>query len=186
MKYETFSKIKKFGSIGVGLIAAVFMFKTCTSRNDQNEQAAQEVRNRNQQQEQTQDRGSETTTNNQNNAQATNPKANYGSNQMPVSSMDNEIMQYQRSTNTAAGKPDDKGGLKYFITTNAYKLDLRCDQAKGFAYWNRIKVDYDQDKQWDEKWSFSNSGKIKREIASNDDGNYNLAYELQGSNWVKK
>ena len=65
-------------------------------------------------------------------------------------------------------------------------MDLRCDKEKGFDYFNRVKLDWDKDKNWDEKWFFREDGSIKRECSSNDDKKYDVILELKDGKWLKK
>jgi hypothetical protein len=113
-------------------------------------------------------------------------KINYGDKVLPVSLIDKEIFEYQKS-NTSTGEPD-KDGETYIrlINTNNYLLQLRCDHKKGFTYWNRAKIDYNKNKKWDEKWSFSMNGNIKRQVSAKDDENYDLSYHLKGDHWIIK
>ncbi|MFZ1573049.1 MAG: hypothetical protein WAT89_09970 [Candidatus Kapaibacterium sp.] len=189
MTYESFKKFRTVGIVGVVITSIFILFKSCGSNHEisnKNTNQLENIQNRN---EQTQN-SNNYNNNEQNIPQQNNSIANtrtiFGAPKVIVGAIDNEILQYQRATNIQSGKPDDNGGVRYFVNTNAYKLDLRSDKAKGFAYWNRIKVDYDKDKQWDEKWSFGKDGKIKREISSSDDGNYDMKYELNGENWERK
>lgn len=104
---------------------------------------------------------------------------------MPITDADRAVLSYHDSP--LVKNLDDSGeNYKKFIKASGYNLDLRCDFKKGFAGWNRIKVDWDKDKQWDEKWSFNEKGEVKRQISPDDDGNYAYSYILQGTQWVLK
>lgn len=54
---------------------------------------------------------------------------------------------------------------------------------------NRLKLDLDRDGKWDEKWTISREGgvrKIKRKVAPNDDDQYTVEYRLREGVWVRK
>jgi len=104
-----------------------------------------------------------------------------------VTAMHNTIMSIQKNATLSEGKPDNNnGGVKLYKKMDSYFLDLRCDKKKGFDYFNRVKVDWDKDKKWDEKWDFRKDGSIKRQSSTNDDKNYDLVQELKDGKWVKK
>ena len=103
---------------------------------------------------------------------------------MQITDADRAILSYKDSP--LVKNLDDSGeNYKKFVKTAGFNLDLRCDFGKGFAAWNRIKVDWDKDKKWDEKWSFNDKGEVKRQISPNDDGNYEFIYILQGNQWIR-
>jgi hypothetical protein len=113
-------------------------------------------------------------------------KPKYGNDVLPITKFDKEIFEYQKS-DISTGTIDGQGdSYKKFITTASYKLDLRCDFKKGYSYWNRIKVDYNNNGKWDEKWSYQKNGKIKREVSSDDDEKYNYTYFLKADEWERK
>jgi hypothetical protein len=80
---------------------------------------------------------------------------------------------------------DDGGSLKYRVKSPPAVIELRCDTAKGFKSWNRVKLDLDGDKKVDEKWTVTASGAIERSVSPNDNDTYTEKYELRGSEWVK-
>lgn len=95
-----------------------------------------------------------------------------------------EIINFQKNTPLTAGKPDDNnGGVKLFKKLPTYQIDFRCDKTKGFDYWNRVKIDWDYDKKWDEKWDFRKNGSIKRQCSTNDDEVYDLVQETVEGKW---
>jgi hypothetical protein len=113
-------------------------------------------------------------------------KPSYGASYLAISKIDKEIFEYQKS-DIKTGSIDAQGdSYKKFITTANYKLDLRCDFKKGYSYWNRIKIDFNKDGKWDEKWSYQKNGKIKREVSSEDNENYDYTYFLKADGWEKK
>jgi hypothetical protein len=104
-----------------------------------------------------------------------------------VTAMHKTIMSIQKNASLSEGKSDNNnGGVKLYKKMGSYFLDLRCDKNKGFDYFNRVKVDWDKDKNWDEKWDFRKDGSIKRQISTNDDKNYDVVKELKEGKWVKK
>lgn len=114
------------------------------------------------------------------------PKIKYGEQELSITSIDKEILDYQKSGISTGEIDKDGESYKRIINTKDYRLELRNDIKKGFTFWNRIKVDYDKDKNWDEKWTFSKDGKIKREVSPNDNENYEYTYYLKGEQWEKK
>jgi hypothetical protein len=114
----------------------------------------------------------------------TTPENTTKENSLPT--LHQEIISIQKNTALSEGKADDNnGGLKLYKKMDAYFLDLRCDKAKGFDYWNRAKVDWDKDKKWDEKWDFGKNGTIKRQISTKDDEIYDLTEQLVNGKWTK-
>lgn len=62
-----------------------------------------------------------------------------------------------------------------------FKINLYSDDGTRF---NRAKVDLDRDDRWDEKWTFKPDGSTEREVAPNDDENYQLRFVLEaGRRW---
>lgn len=134
----------------------------------------------------------ETNTNTTNNNTTTNNNNNSSSNTSlyrlttgeEITAAHEEIMALQKSSALSSGKPDDNnGGVKLFKKLATYQVDLRCDKAKGFTYFNRVKIDWDYDKKWDEKWDFRENGSIKRQCSTNDDENYDLVQETVNGKW---
>ncbi len=80
---------------------------------------------------------------------------------------------------------DDAGSLKYRVKSPPAVIELRCDTAKGFKSWNRVKLDLDGDKKFDEKWTITATGTIERSVSPNDDDTYTDKYERRGAEWVK-
>jgi hypothetical protein len=82
---------------------------------------------------------------------------------------------------------EDKGeSLRWVVSDNGIKAEFRSDKNKGSTTWNRVKIDYNNNKQYEEKWDFKPDGSIKRQVAPNDDNNYTEEYRLQGEKWVLK
>jgi len=164
MKYKTFSLIRRIIIIIIAIIAILWLFNSLCSKSKNNK---------------LQNKDKEIST-------VENTKNNYGKDFMTLTSIDKLILEYQKK-DISDGKIDDQGdSYKKFITTKDFKVDLRCDFKKGYSYWNRIKVDFDKDKKWDEKWSFQKDGTIKKEVSPNDDENYEYSYILNGDKWERK
>jgi hypothetical protein len=82
---------------------------------------------------------------------------------------------------------EDKGdSLRWVVSDNGIKAEFRSDRSKGSTTWNRVKIDYNNNKQYEEKWDFKPDGSIKRQVSPNDDNNYTEEYRLQGEKWVLK
>jgi hypothetical protein len=79
----------------------------------------------------------------------------------------------------------DGTSRKWVVKTSRFKAEFRCDTAKGFNYWNRVKLDFNNNKRYEEKWDFK-PDTVKRRVAPNDDENYTEEYRLQGETWVRK
>jgi hypothetical protein len=165
MKYKTFSLIRKIALIVIGIVVLVAIFSLLCNRPKRH-----------------------TVISSNHGTMKTNEqiKPVYGSDVLPITKTDKEIFEYQKS-DISTGVIDSQGdSYKKFITTANYKLDLRCDFKKGYSYWNRIKIDYDNDGNWDEKWTYQKNGKIKREVSSDDDEKYNYTYYLKADEWERK
>lgn len=108
--------------------------------------------------------------------------AKVGDKSLPLSAVDNKVLELQK---TEVTKVEDKSGKNYknYKKLPTFIVDMRCDFTKGFSTWNRIKVDLDKDKNYDEKWTFRNNGDIIKEISSSDDETYNYEYKLSDNTW---
>jgi hypothetical protein len=80
----------------------------------------------------------------------------------------------------------DGSSRKWRIKEDRITVELRSDTGKGSTTWNRLKVDLDRDKNWDEAWDLKPGKPIKRRIAPADDENYTVTYDLQGETWVRR
>ena len=83
------------------------------------------------------------------------------------------------------GKDDGKT-IKWVYKQDGIKAEFRSDKDKGSTTWNRVKIDYNGNKQDDERWDFKPDGSVKRRVSPSDDGNFTEEYTLQGEQWVKK
>lgn len=102
----------------------------------------------------------------------------------PITALDSEIIGL-RSHPLSDGTPAS-GGTKWVANGNGYRAEFRADA--GSTTWNRVKIDYNNNKQWDEKWDFKPDGSIKRQISPSDDGNYPVQYRgKNGANeWTRE
>lgn len=165
MKYKTFALLRKIALII--LFIALFIWLLSSVCGKSKKRAINSINN--------------TTTQS---SEAVKPA--YGSDELPVSKIDKEIFGYQKS-DISTGKIDDQGdSYKKFINTSSYKVDLRCDFKKGYSYWNRIKVDLNNDGNWDEKWTYQKNGQIRKEVSPDDNEKYEYKYFLKNEVWVKK
>lgn len=102
-----------------------------------------------------------------------------------LTAIDKQILDLQKNP---IEKNIDKTGKNYkkYKKYADFIVDIRCDFSKGFSYWNRIKVDFDKDKNYDEKWTFGEKGNIRKSVSTYDDGNYDVEYELVNSTWIRR
>jgi hypothetical protein len=95
-----------------------------------------------------------------------------------------EILKMQKEP---LSKGEDKGdSLRWIVSDAGIKAEFRSDKSKGSTTWNRVKIDYNNNKHYEEKWDFKPDGSIKRQVAPNDDDKYTEEYKLQGEKWVLK
>ena len=92
----------------------------------------------------------------------------------------------RRAKEPLSNGTSDGKGRKWRIKQGSQVIELRCDESKGFKTWNRVKLDLDRDKQWDEAWDLRPDGGVKRRVAPNDDENYSVTYDLEGGAWVRR
>jgi hypothetical protein len=166
MKYKTFTLLRKIAVIVIVIVILLILFPFLCNKPSKHRTIS--------------------LNNNYPTSSVASTQPSYGSPTLAISKIDKEIFEYQKS-DIKTGNIDDQGdSYKKFITTSSYKLDLRCDFKKGYSYWNRIKIDYDKDGNWDEKWSYQKNGKIKKEVSSDDNEKYNYTYFLKADEWEKK
>jgi len=118
----------------------------------------------------------------QNNDMSNDGTPKLGDQFLQLSDIDNRVLEMQLSDITDV---KDKSGKNYkkFKKFPTFIIDMRCDFTKGFTTWNRIKVDLDKDKKYDEKWTFRNNGEVIKEISSSDDENYDYEYKMKDKKW---
>lgn len=172
MKFETFRKLRTVGFIAIPIVAIVLLFRACSGCGGGSDDYAR-VQQPRQQQQQNLPQSSATT------------RPNYGADELPLTSVEREIMQLQQDP-LSSGKEDDNGSIKRILTKSSYKVDFRCDKNKGSSSWNRVKVDWNNNRKYDEKWNFREDGSVARFVAPTDDENYSIEYRLRGDKWVKK
>lgn len=73
---------------------------------------------------------------------------------------------------------------KDVMPREAFKVNLYADN--GSPTWNRLKVDYNRNEKWDEKWDLTDGQPVKRHVASRDNEVYDREYRWQGGRWVEK
>lgn len=98
------------------------------------------------------------------------------------SALDREILDLQTqplSSGTGTGS-----ALKWRIKRTPLVIELRSDADKDPTKWNRVKVDLDGDKSFDQVWEWKLDGRIKRRTAPADDENYTVTDYLRGDRWV--
>lgn len=103
----------------------------------------------------------------------------------------NELTTWQREVMEMQKQPLTNGEVKsgsrkWVVNGGGMRAEFRSDLDKGFDYWNRVKVDVNLNKRYEERWDFKKDGSIKRRVSPNDDENYTEEYRLQGERWVKK
>ena len=157
MKYSTFRKLRLTIIVGIAIMLLIVIFSVITGNKQISDENPHHIE--------------QTLT-----EQATNDM---------LTSTDRKIINLQK---TSVEKNIDKTGKNY----KSYKkyadfiVDMRCDFSKGFSYWNRIKVDIDKDKNYDEKWTFNENGKIRKAVSTNDDELYDIEYELVNNTWIRR
>ena len=90
--------------------------------------------------------------------------------------MDRRILEH-------AERPLASASAKDVLRGDAWKVNVYQDA--GHATPNRLKVDFDRDEKWDEKWSRDGAG-WKRQLSTRDDEVYDLEFRLAGTTWVPK
>ncbi len=73
--------------------------------------------------------------------------------------------------------------IKDAFPSEKWKVNLYQDA--GNTRPNRLKIDFDRDEKWDEKWTFEGE-EVKRQVAPKDDDVYTVEYRLRAGAWVKK
>lgn len=184
MKYTTFTTLRTLGLVGV-VVAAFFGISQCNS-GDAPEALPRETQAETRQVPQQQQPQTQTRSLPEVGRTSPSSPIQYGSETLARTSADELVFKTQQEA-TSLGKPDEKnGGLKRTVKTGGLKMYLKSDTHKGYDYWNRVKVDYQNDNKWDEQWIFSKNGDVRREISQNQDENFDMIYTLEGNQWVLK
>jgi len=185
MTYNTFILIRNFVGVGLVGLAGFGVMKGCASATAQRPMASgPEVT-----------RPSQATTRstsrreprpNQSNAPVALATASGTStpDRQPLSALDRKVIGFSKEA--LSNGTSDGTARKWRIKQDRIVIELRSDTAKGSTTWNRLKVDLDRDKNWDEAWDLKPGKPIKRRIAPADDENYTITYDLQGETWVKR
>ena len=63
----------------------------------------------------------------------------------------------------------------------AWKVNVYQDAGQATA--NRAKVDLDRDDRWDQKWTFHDTGEVRRQVSPNDDETYTIEETWDGAAW---
>lgn len=96
---------------------------------------------------------------------------------MPLRAMDRKILA-RAEQNIGSDKEKDA------VRGESFKVNLYKDAGKSKV--NRLKVDLDRDEKFDEKWTFEDDGRVKRQVAPEDDEKYTVEYRLEGEGWRLK
>lgn len=183
MKYKTFILVRNLGAAGLATLAAVGAFIGCRSKNNDAPQVGNYPT-------------TPTTVTAPPKMGTTSPKMSTGktpTKPAPVAptaattaltANDKEVMRLQKQPLSNGKTSGDS--TKWVATSNAFKAEFRADA--GASAWNRVKLDYDGDKKWDERWDFKDDGSIKRRVAPQDDENYSVEYKLKSSSdstWIR-
>lgn len=102
-----------------------------------------------------------------------------------VAPFDEEILRTATTASLDEGI-DDGESVKWRKKSAQSTVEYRCDKAKGFTMWNRVKIDRDNDKKFDEKWSITSPTEVKRMVSTADDGSYDATYDLTGATWTRR
>lgn len=184
MKYKQFILLRNIGGIGVATIAAVGAFQGCRNA-AQNDQVAAPVpysspfapphdppiavrpSGQNKPKASTKNVAQSVPTG----ATAT------------LTARDTEIIRLRKEPLTNGKVSGDS--TKWVAVGNGFKAEFRADT--GSKEWDRVKVDLDNNKKWDERWDFKADGSIKRRVAPADDENYTAEYRLKSgeTKWVR-
>lgn len=178
MTYRTFILIRN--SVGAGLVAlAGFgVIKGCTSATRNTPAASSSAVTTPTQAAPRKTNGSKSTP-----IAAVATEASYPARQQ-IAALERKVIGFSNQALTNGSS--DGSSRKWRIKEDRITVELRSDTAKGSTTWNRLKVDLDRDKNWDEAWDLKPGKPIKRRIAPADDENYTVTYDLQGETWVRR
>ena len=95
----------------------------------------------------------------------------------PLRDLDRKLLARVKQGISGASQKDAVRG-------EAWKVNLYKDAGKTQI--NRAKVDFDRDEKWDEKWTFEDDGRVKRQVAPADDESYTVELRLEGERWRRK
>lgn len=81
-------------------------------------------------------------------------------------------------------KPVSGDKIKDAFNREPFKVNFYRDGNE--PYWSRLKIDYNRNEKWDEKWDLEMGQPIKRHVASQDDEQYDQEYRWVGGKWELK
>lgn len=102
----------------------------------------------------------------------------------PLSTIHRDVLELVKQPLTNG--TSDGTSRKWRVKRGQIVIELRSDTDKGSTTWNRLKVDLDRDKKWDEAWDLVPGKPIKRRFSPADDGTYTRTYDLKGERWVPR
>jgi hypothetical protein len=102
----------------------------------------------------------------------------------PLSSLHKDVLELAKQPLTN-GASDGKS-RKWRVKRAKIIIELRSDTDKGATTWNRLKIDLDGDKKWDESWDLVTGKPVKRRTSPADDGELVHTYDLKGERWVPR
>lgn len=79
-------------------------------------------------------------------------------------------------------QPGDK--IKDAFPRESYKVNVYRDANS--PTWSRIKIDYNRNERWDERWELEDGRPVKKQVSSADNEVYDQEYRRQGGQWVRK
>ncbi len=84
----------------------------------------------------------------------------------------------------AIRRPVSGDKIKDAFPGEPFKINVYRDEGK--TGWNRVKVDYNRNEKWDEKWELVAGQPSKRMVSSKDDEKYDEAYRWMDNKWIKQ
>lgn len=81
-------------------------------------------------------------------------------------------------------RPGSGEKVKDAFPREKYKVSVYRDGTD--SNWSRIKIDYNRNEKWDEKWTLEAGQPAKRQVASKDDEQYDVEYRWRGGKWEVK
>ena len=74
--------------------------------------------------------------------------------------------------------------IKDAFPRETYKVNIYRDG--GSATWNRLKIDYNRNERWEEKWELEDGQPVKKHVSTADNDVYDQEFRWQGGQWVRK
>lgn len=94
------------------------------------------------------------------------------------------LREIDRRVLEAVRRPVSGDKIKDAFPSEPFKINVYRDE--GEAGWNRVKIDYNRNEKWDEKWELVAGQPTKRMVASKDDEQYDETYKWVDGKWVKQ